>query len=112
MGVFVPPAPSDCGLTVGGVWSVAPPAVRPVGLQYAGFAPWDIDDLEAHAAARSGNAVRLSEVGGVDFLARLLCREDRPIVVRQSVSQSVSQPARQPASPPASQPAVASQPAS
>ena len=76
--VHVPPAPNDSGLTVGGVWAVAPPTGPRQRLQYLGFRLWDAETLDSAAAARG--ARRLSELGGVDFLAQVLAEEPRPIV--------------------------------
>ncbi|CAE6967053.1 nolO [Symbiodinium sp. CCMP2592] len=80
--VYVPPAPNDSGLTVGGVWAVSPPAGPRQKLQYLGFQLWDLEILERMAEERG--AKRLSALGGVHFLAELLCekreRERRPIL--------------------------------
>ncbi|CAJ1440188.1 unnamed protein product [Effrenium voratum] len=80
MALYVPAAPNDSGLTVGGVWSMVPPQGRQgsQALQYVGFKLWDEDGLEAAAAA--WGAVPLSSVGGVDYLAQLLVRPERPVV--------------------------------
>ena len=45
LGFYVPPAPNDGGLTVGGLWSATPPRVRQP-LQYMGFELFDIDNLD------------------------------------------------------------------
>ena len=78
--VYVPPAPNDSGLTVGGVWAVSPPAGPRQKLQYLGFHLWDLEILDLLAEERG--AKRLSALGGVHFLAELLCekRERRPIL--------------------------------
>ena len=70
--VWVPPSPNDGGLSVGGLWTVAPPLARQP-LQYLGFRLWDAESLPAHVEQRQ--ARRLSELGGVDFLAELLAGE-------------------------------------
>ncbi|CAJ1409331.1 unnamed protein product [Effrenium voratum] len=67
--LYVPPAPNDCGLAAGGLWTISPPP-KQQPLQYLGFRLWDEDMLERVAFAR--RAVRLSALGGVDFLAELL----------------------------------------
>ncbi|CAE7571133.1 unnamed protein product [Symbiodinium necroappetens] len=67
---FVPMAPNDSGLTVGGVWSVVPPPPGEQHLQYRGFPLWDLE-LLPHMA-RSHGARRLSKLGGIDYLAELL----------------------------------------
>lgn len=36
-GIHVPVAPNDCGLAVGGLWSITPPLRSPQPLQYLGF---------------------------------------------------------------------------
>eukprot|EP00435_Cladocopium_sp_Y103_P054806 s44_g18.t1 len=80
-GFFVPPAPSDCGISVGGLFAVSPPTQRQE-MQYLGFKLWDRDELHHYATQRG--ARRLSELGGIPFLARLLAtpRADgqKPIV--------------------------------
>ncbi|CAE7498570.1 novN [Symbiodinium natans] len=68
--VYVPPAPNDSGLTVGGIWSVLPPTGPRQKLQYLGFRLWDLETLDKAAEVRG--ARRLSELGGVEFLAHLL----------------------------------------
>ena len=68
----------DKGLTVGGVWAVTPPPVRPQNLQYAGFLLWDVNSLEEEAHRRG--AKWLSSLGGVEYLAEILCSKARPIV--------------------------------
>eukprot|EP00439_Symbiodinium_sp_Y106_P021694 s8167_g2.t1 len=70
--VWVPPSPNDGGLSIGGLWSVAPPLARQP-LQYLGFSLWDSESLEE--AANQRGARRLQELGGVDFLAELLVGE-------------------------------------
>ena len=67
--VYVAPAPNDAGLAVGGAWAVQPPRV-PQALQYLGFPLFDEEILPLEAKQRG--AQRLSELGGVDFLAHLL----------------------------------------
>ena len=69
LGFFVPPAPNDCGLSVGGLYSVTPPWVRQP-LQYLGFELWD--KLNLGELARKRGAVKLSELGGIEYLAALL----------------------------------------
>ena len=76
--VYVPPAPNDSGLTVGGVWAVSPPAGPRQKLQYLGFQLFDKEVLQS--AAEERGAQRLSALGGVDFLAQLLTEKTRPIV--------------------------------
>ncbi|CAE7436598.1 nodU [Symbiodinium microadriaticum] len=76
----VPPAPNDSGLSAAGLWSIASPQQHQQ-LQYLGFGLWDEEALEASAA--EWKAVRLSFLGGVDYLAALLAGENRtrkPIV--------------------------------
>ena len=67
--VYVAPAPNDAGLAVGGVWAVQPPRV-PQALQYLGLPLFDAEILPMEAERRG--ARRLSELGGVEFLADLL----------------------------------------
>eukprot|EP00434_Breviolum_minutum_P019704 symbB.v1.2.017383.t1/scaffold1357.1/size159079/1 len=69
MGIYVPAAPNDSGLTVGGVWALVQPP-RGQSVQYAGFRLWDGDQLDE--VAEAWGAKRLSELGGVEFLAELL----------------------------------------
>ena len=69
LGFFVPPAPNDCGLSVGGLYSVTAPWVRQP-LQYLGFELWD--KLHLGELARKRGAVKLSELGGMEYLAALL----------------------------------------
>ncbi|CAE7041064.1 nolO [Symbiodinium sp. CCMP2592] len=69
VGVYIPPAPSDCGVAVGGMYSVTPPA-HPQKLQYLGFRLWDEDTLEVEAKKRG--AQQLQALGGVSYLAELL----------------------------------------
>eukprot|EP00439_Symbiodinium_sp_Y106_P040207 s4001_g4.t3 len=68
--VYVPPAPNDSGLTVGAIWAVSPPTGPRQPLQYLGFQLWDLEKLEKEAEERG--AQRLSELGGVQYLAELL----------------------------------------
>ena len=68
--VYVPPAPNDSGLTVGAIWAITPPTGPRQPLQYLGFRLWDIWGLDGEAARRG--AVKLSEKGGVEYLAELL----------------------------------------
>ncbi|CAE7214452.1 nolO [Symbiodinium sp. CCMP2592] len=68
--VYVPPAPNDAGLAVGAIWAIAPPTGARQPLQYLGFRLWDIDNLAAEAARRG--AIKLSTLGGVEYLAELL----------------------------------------
>eukprot|EP00933_Yihiella_yeosuensis_P024557 TRINITY_DN19043_c0_g1_i1.p1 TRINITY_DN19043_c0_g1~~TRINITY_DN19043_c0_g1_i1.p1 ORF type:complete len:291 (-),score=45.35 TRINITY_DN19043_c0_g1_i1:35-907(-) len=67
--VWVPPSPNDGGLAIGGLWAITPPTARQP-LQYLGFRLWDEDEL--HSAAKKRNAEKLSDLGGIDFLADLL----------------------------------------
>lgn len=67
--VYVPPAPSDAGLVVGGLWSVAPPKVHHP-LEYLGFRLWDEEILEMEARARGARS--LNALGGISYLAELL----------------------------------------
>ncbi|CAE7949189.1 unnamed protein product, partial [Symbiodinium sp. KB8] len=69
VGVYIPPAPSDCGVAVGGMYSVTPP-VLPQKLQYLGFRLWDEETLEVEAKKRG--AQQLEALGGVRHLAELL----------------------------------------
>lgn len=46
--LYVPPAPNDSGLAVGGLWAVDPPLV-PQKLQYLGFHLWDKGNLDLRA---------------------------------------------------------------
>lgn len=66
--VYVPPAPNDSGLAVGAVWSLFPPTVRQP-LQYMGFRLFDEEILDQEAQKRG--AQRLSDLGGVEYLAEL-----------------------------------------
>jgi len=66
--LFVPSAPGDHGLTVGALWAATPPAARQP-LQYLGFRLFDEWILDGEAQRRG--AVRLSELGGVEYLADL-----------------------------------------
>ncbi|CAJ1334230.1 unnamed protein product [Effrenium voratum] len=86
--VYVPPSPNDSGLTLGGIWAITPPPVQQ-SLQYLGFRLWDGENLAK--AVHAWGARRLSELGGVDYLAELLAggpawlrdrktSEDRPII--------------------------------
>eukprot|EP00438_Fugacium_kawagutii_P005584 Skav228730 [mRNA] locus=scaffold1830:521191:522732:- [translate_table: standard] len=67
--VYVPPSPGDSGLSVGAIWSVFPPTVRQP-LQYLGFRLWDEATLEDEAQKRG--AQKISDLGGVEYLAELL----------------------------------------
>eukprot|EP00438_Fugacium_kawagutii_P034372 Skav204877 [mRNA] locus=scaffold2602:44188:45960:+ [translate_table: standard] len=69
MEVFVPSAPNDCGLSLGGLFSVAPPVQRQP-MQYLGLRLWDLEDL--HREAQLRQASKLSQLGGVAHLAKLL----------------------------------------
>ena len=40
--LYVPPAPNDCGLAAGGLWTISPPP-KQQPLQYLGFRLWDED---------------------------------------------------------------------
>jgi len=73
LGFFVPPAPNDCGLTVGALYSVTPPRVRQP-LQYIGFELWDLHNLEK--LARRHGAVRVSRLGGFEYVAGLLAGQE------------------------------------
>ena len=82
-GVWVPPGPNDAGLAVGGLWAVQPPPQSNVRqpLQYLGFRLWDEHTLQSQAHSRK--ALRLSSLGGVNYLASLLAGgpgQFRPIV--------------------------------
>lgn len=66
--VYVPPAPNDSGLAVGAIWSLFPPTVRQP-LQYMGFRLFDEEILDQEAQKRG--AQRLSDLGGVEYLAEL-----------------------------------------
>eukprot|EP00438_Fugacium_kawagutii_P012853 Skav225691 [mRNA] locus=scaffold2526:93059:94541:- [translate_table: standard] len=66
--VYVPPGPGDSGLAIGAVWSVFPPTVHQP-LQYLGFRLFDKETLEDEAHKRE--AQRLSDLGGVEYLAEL-----------------------------------------
>ena len=66
--VYVPPAPNDSGLAVGAIWSLFPPTVRQP-LQYLGFRLFDEETLESEARQRG--AQKLSDLGGVEYLAEL-----------------------------------------
>ncbi|CAE7901258.1 ADPS [Symbiodinium sp. KB8] len=68
--VYVPPAPNDSGLTVGAIWAVSPPVGPRQPLQYLGFQLWDLEELGKEAEQRG--AQRLSDLGGVHYLAELL----------------------------------------
>ena len=67
--VYVPPAPNDSGLAIGAIWSLYPPTVRQP-LQYLGFRLFDAEILEDEARKRG--ARKLSDLGGVEYLAELL----------------------------------------
>ena len=73
LGFFVPPAPNDCGLTAGALCSVTPPRVRQP-LQYIGFELWDLHNLEK--VARRHGAVRVSRLGGIEYVAALLAGKE------------------------------------
>lgn len=80
MGIYVPAAPNDSGLSVGGAWALVQPPRNQV-LQYAGFRLWDEEQLEE--VARAWGARRLSQLGGVEHLAELLSHGppgEKPIV--------------------------------
>eukprot|EP00438_Fugacium_kawagutii_P009632 Skav214981 [mRNA] locus=scaffold508:147289:149361:- [translate_table: standard] len=67
--VYVPPSPGDSGLSVGAIWSLFPPTVRQP-LQYLGFRLFDEKTLEDEARKRG--AQKISDLGGVEYLAELL----------------------------------------
>eukprot|EP00438_Fugacium_kawagutii_P007388 Skav202179 [mRNA] locus=scaffold3078:179121:191066:- [translate_table: standard] len=67
--VYIPPGPGDSGLTIGAIWSVVPPTGRHQPLQYLGFRLFDEETLEDEAHKRE--AQRLSDLGGVEYLAEL-----------------------------------------
>lgn len=69
LAVHVPVAPNDAGLTVGALWAFEPP-MRPQALQYKGFRLFDEDILDSEAEKRG--AQRISQVGGVNYVAELL----------------------------------------
>ncbi|CAK9050006.1 unnamed protein product [Durusdinium trenchii] len=69
LGFYVPPVPNDSGLSLGALWSIAPPRVRQP-LQYLGFPLWDEALVLRHARQRG--AQRLSKLGGIEYLAELL----------------------------------------
>lgn len=86
--VYVPPAPNDCGLSLGALWAVMPPR-EPQHLQYLGFRLWDEASLDGEASR--WQAQSLSSLGGVEFLADLLAggsawqaepgrKADKPII--------------------------------
>lgn len=59
--VYVPAAPSDCGLAVGAAWHVhRPPAREP--LQYMGFDLWDADKATTTLDALGATTVGVSDV--------------------------------------------------
>ncbi|CAK8991133.1 Nodulation protein NolNO [Durusdinium trenchii] len=66
--VYVPPAPNDAGLAIGAVWSLFPPTVQQP-LQYLGFRLFDLETLGEHAKERG--AQKLSDLGGLEYLAEL-----------------------------------------
>ena len=59
-GVYVPAAPSDCGLSVGAAWHVVPrlPDAPRRGLQYAGVPLFDIEDLPQYVLDLQGPAAQ------------------------------------------------------
>ena len=67
--LYVPPASNDGGIVVGALWSVVPP-LFPQPLQYLGFSLFDLASLDDAASNRE--ARRLTELGGVEYLADLL----------------------------------------
>jgi len=67
--VYMPPAPNDEGLSVGGLFAIDPPSA-PQALQYLGFRLWDEEVLEQEVHARKAQS--LESLGGVEFLADLL----------------------------------------
>ena len=67
--LYVPPASNDGGIVVGALWSVMPPFF-PQPLQYLGFPLFDLALLDEAASSRQ--AQRLTELGGVEYLADLL----------------------------------------
>lgn len=69
LGVYVPPAPNDAGLAVGGVWAVQPPRMVQQ-LQYLGFPLFDEEILFQEVRQRA--ASNLNDLGGVHYLAQLL----------------------------------------
>eukprot|EP00438_Fugacium_kawagutii_P002062 Skav212343 [mRNA] locus=scaffold1488:238591:240732:+ [translate_table: standard] len=71
--LFVPPGSNDGGIVVGSLWSVMPP-LSPQPLQYLGFRLFDEDSLEGEAASRE--AQRLSQLGGIEYLADLLAGKE------------------------------------
>ena len=67
--VYVPSAPNDAGLAVGGVWAASPPRMVQ-SLQYLGFKLFDEEILDE--VVRQRGALNLNDLGGVDYLAQLL----------------------------------------
>eukprot|EP00438_Fugacium_kawagutii_P021036 Skav205794 [mRNA] locus=scaffold340:457962:459722:- [translate_table: standard] len=68
--VYIPPSPGDSGLAIGAIWSLFPPLVCCQPLQYLGFRLFDGGDLADEARKRG--AQKLSDLGGVEYLAELL----------------------------------------
>lgn len=79
-GVHVPVAPNDCGLAVGGLWAITPPRRSPQGLQYLGFRPWDVKDLERLAAERGALRLVDGNLTVAEQVAALLTAPGYPIV--------------------------------
>eukprot|EP00928_Gymnodinium_smaydae_P055080 TRINITY_DN38702_c0_g1_i1.p1 TRINITY_DN38702_c0_g1~~TRINITY_DN38702_c0_g1_i1.p1 ORF type:complete len:645 (-),score=127.58 TRINITY_DN38702_c0_g1_i1:19-1953(-) len=89
LSVYVPTAPHDGGLVVGGLWMVQPPTQRQP-LQYLGFRLWD-DDVLAKEASRRG-ARNLTLLGGVEYLAELLAGGDAWLLERGAERAEVRRP--------------------
>ena len=78
-GIHVPVAPNDCGLAVGGLWAITPPR-RPQGLQYLGFRPWDLGDLERLAGERGALRLVDGNLTVAEQVAELLTAKGFPIL--------------------------------
>lgn len=62
--IHIPPAPNDCGISVGAAWWIHPP-VWHQPIQYIGLKPWDLDELPRHVAERGATAVSNAEVASL-----------------------------------------------
>lgn len=73
--VYVPAAPSDCGLAVGAAWHVQAPSTREP-LQYMGFDLWDAENMTAVLDTLDAKSV------GVDYVAKLIAAKKVIGVIR------------------------------
>lgn len=79
-GIHVPVAPNDCGLAVGGLWSITPPLKSPQPLQYLGFRLWDGHLLEKLAEERQARRLVDGEQTVAEQLADILTGPSFPVV--------------------------------